>query len=244
MEPVNISNIRNSMQAESAVRAQSIREASLNTDRQQTKAAEEVSSQAAALKTEDTAAKGVYGDVLDISEDGDTMTARPEALQALDDGYVLLKGQEQQTEDDEKAKERIKALSEPSESSKVIEQLKKEQEKKDEQKAEEAADAARSASLTGYSDDMIDTLYRQGKIDSRAYNAEMDRRERLDEMNAPEDNGRKQEVQDNLSETAEELGALNAEASNDALMTEAYATAGENGRVDLVKDIFADNSVN
>lgn len=39
----------------------------------------------------DSAANGVYGSVLDVSEDGDTVSARPEALAALDDGIVMRK---------------------------------------------------------------------------------------------------------------------------------------------------------
>ncbi len=248
MEPlnVNVNNIRNTIQNEQSARVNNAREFSTASENRAVRTAEETPGQSGTQKAEDTAAKGVYGDLLDVSEDGDTITARPEALQALDDGLVLLKGtgQTQTANAVDPTGERLQEQSEPTESSRVIEQIKEEQAEKEEEKAEAAADAAKTVSLTGYSDDMIDTLYRQGKIDSRVYNAEMDRRERIDEMASSDDKDRVQAAQENLTETAEELGTLSAEATNDALETEAYLTAGENGRIELIKDVFANNSIN
>lgn len=45
--------------------------------------------------------KAVYGDVLDVSEDGDTVTARPESVQASEDGFVFLKEENETDEDKE-----------------------------------------------------------------------------------------------------------------------------------------------
>lgn len=240
MDPIRTGNARNVINNIAPDKTQNTPRTENGPDKaKESGKAQEVAQSAQNVQSADSAAKGVYGEVLDISEDGDTITARPEAMQALDDGYVILK--DGQSADQAK----------PSESAEVLKELRIEEEQRAEERArireeeanredtEEETSKEVNASLTGYSDDMIDTLYRQGKIDSSDYNAEVDRRERLDEMSdTKDDSDTTQERIDNLNQNARKLGELDAAAREDALQSEAYNNAIESGRVDLMKDIF------
>ena len=253
MEPVNINQIQNSMQMGATHRAQTI-----NTPDRQQEAQESTARRAsdnagrAASQAEDSAAKGMYGDVLDISEDGETVTARPEALQKLEDGMVTLKPAEDEdkksvtemeTESAEKRAELIKERQERAEESREARQAIRE-EREAEAEAKAAETTAQYNSLSGYPDNMVDTLYRQGKIDSRTYNSEIDRRERLDEMRGTggeDENGAR--VGENNAFN-EEMTGINAQGEREERETEALFNAAENGRIDIAKDIFTDNEKN
>lgn len=272
MDPLGISNVRNIMQTERAAETvnnrDQIREAA-NTNPASKEDAGAVGKAAADKKTERAQAEAVqrstYGDVLDISEDGDTVTARPEALKALDDGLVLFKGEEengskatQTLEEEEKAAEareeiRKKQEEAAEEAKEAREELRekaqseKASEKTAEKTAEETAEednASAQVSLNGYSDNMIDTLHRQGKIDDRTYNAEESRRERIEEAEpSDEDNAdRTNDRIGRLREGAEELGELNAQAQSQRLEDEAFETALENGRGDIFQNLFVEQT--
>ena len=260
MEPANINQIRNSMQMGSALRAQNIRKTDTEAnqqkvqqdDRAQESARNQENAGRTAAQAEDAAAKGIYGEVLDISEDGDTVTARPEALQKLDDGIVMLRSDsseekqeviEMQKESTERREEIAEALEAKAEASREAREEVRKENQKEESEAAEEADTTRINSLNGYSDNMIDTLYRQGKIDRSEYNSELDRRARLDEqLNPTEDETNDQRIE-NGEAFNRQMGELNAEADEDTRESEALITAAENGRVDLMKDIF-NNTIN
>ena len=260
MEPVNLNQIQNTMQSGSRIREQAAGQIKPEADNAADRAAKTARDQEGAARraqemqpksgaqAEDSAAKGIYGDVLDISEDGDTVTARPEALQKLDDGIVMLRGEAEEdkksvAEEEEKAAEkRAEIRAEQEAKAEASKEAREEIAEAKAEKAEEKADNTSYNSLTGYSDDMVDTLYRQGKIDSRSYNTEMERRARLDEELAPKE---KDEDKENVRETTEnnngfarDMGELRAQAEEDERESEALMTAAENGRVDIMKDIL------
>lgn len=255
MEPLNISNVRNRIQNEYAVKNQNnVNEAArpekprtgstAGTDESKAarKAASAQESQASDIRS------SVYGNVLDISEDGDTVTARPEALKALDDGIVIFKGEED--EDKDMAAQTLETEKEAAEAREEIRRKQEEADRKAEEARErlreqnneedaEAQTAKQTGSLNGYSDNMVDTLYRQGKIDAREYNAETSRRERMDEMKAKGNGEDENENQiDRLSENTRELGELNARSEQNEMEDRAYETAAQNGRVAIMQDIF------
>jgi len=87
MEPVNLTQIQKSMTNASPIR-DSI-SSPVNTDTR--KKVEDQAAETVQSPIQDTASQAAYGEVLDISEDGDTVTARPEAMRALEDGMVMLK---------------------------------------------------------------------------------------------------------------------------------------------------------
>ena len=256
MEPLNISNVRNRIQADYAARNNyNVNETAKPEKTQAGNTAKTDESQAgrkvaSAQESQSSDIRSsVYGNVLDISEDGDTVTARPEALKALDDGIVIFKGEEDEDKD-----AAVQTLESEKEAAEAREEIRRKQEEAD-RKAEEARErlreqnnetdtpketAKQTGSLNGYSDNMVDTLYRQGKIDAREYNAETSRRERMDEMKE-QGNGNDETADrvDRLSENARELGELNAKADQDALEDRAYETAAENGRVAIMQDIFS-----
>ena len=255
MEPLNISNIRNRIQSEYSVRNQNNASEATKPEKTQAQSTAKTEESQAGRKVNSAQESqssdirsSVYGNVLDISEDGDTVTARPEALKALDDGIVIFKGEEDEDKD-----AATQTLETEKEAAEAREEIRRKQEEAD-RKAEEARErlreqnsetdanketAKQTGSLNGYSDNMVDTLYRQGKIDAREYNAETSRRARMDEMKAQ---GNGEDETDNrierLSENAKELGELNAKADQDALEDRAYETAAENGRVAIMQDIF------
>lgn len=252
MEPVNINQIQNSMQMGAVRRAQTITNPDKtqdNADNAARKAADTAGK--AANQAEDAAAKGIYGDVLDISEDGDTVTARPEALQKLEDGMVTLKSggedeksvTEMERESAEKRAELMEERREKAEESREARQARREEQ---EQKAEDKAaeNTSNINSLKGYPDNMVDTLYRQGKIDSRTYNSEIERRERLDEMRGVGEEDTTERNIENNNAFNREMTGINAQGEQDERQTEALFTAAENGRIDIAKDIFTDNEKN
>ncbi len=259
MEPVNINQIKNSMQMGSTLRAQNIRKTDAqaeNRNVQQDNRAQESSKAQenagrAAGQAEDAAARGIYGDVLDISEDGDTVTARPEALQKLDDGIVMLRSDsnEEKTETVEKQREAEErreeiAAAQAAKAEESREAREKIREENQQETEAESENTTQYNSLSGYPDNMVDTLYRQGKIDSNTYNAEIGRRERLDEMRgADEETETEERVEDNNRFNAE-MNGINARGEEDNRQTEALFTAAENDRLDIVKDIFTDNQNN
>ena len=253
MEPVNINQIQNSMQMGAIRRAQTIttpdktQEANDNNARKASDTAGKVANQ-----TEDAAAKGIYGDVLDISEDGDTVTARPEALQKLEDGMVTLKSG---GEDDksvtkmerESAEHRAELMEERREKAEESREERKELREEQEQKAEDKAAENTSAnigSLKGYPDNMVDTLYRQGKIDSLTYNSEIERREELDEMRGMGEENQTGRVEEENNAFSREMTDNIAQGEQEDRETEALFTAAENGRLDIAKDIFTDTDKN
>lgn len=241
MEPVKLNNMASSLNVRTPDRAQNVRPNENQPDRaQETKRAQEAAKASQSPQEISSAAKGVYGDVLDISEDGDTVSARPEAMQALDDGYVIFKGEDSAANEPSRSQEVLKEIREEQEKrAEERAELRKEQQAEDEQQ-EEAEDAV-NQSLTGYSDDMIDTLYRQGKIDSGDYNAEVDRRERRDEMTAPDEDPSQERI-DRLNTNIRQMSELDATARQDELENDAYDNAVESDRVDLIKDIFNNQS--
>ncbi|GEM_PF-2083035 len=254
MEPVNINQIQNSMQMGAIRRAQTIttpdktQEGNENGAR---KAAADTAGKAAG-QVEDAAAKGIYGDVLDISEDGDTVTARPEALQKLEDGMVTLKSggedeksvTEMEKESAEHRAELIEERREKAEESREARQeMREEQEKKAEDKAAEDT-SANIGSLKGYPDSMVDTLYRQGKIDSRTYNSEIERREEIDEMRGMGEEDQTERAAEENDAFSREMTGNIAQGEQDNRETEALFTAAENGRLDIAKDIFTDTDKN
>ncbi len=251
MEPVNINQIQYSMQMGAVHRAQTIGNADKQSETRENTAYKASDAAKAASQAEDAAAKGVYGDVLDISEDGDTVTARPEALQKLEDGMVTLKPAgddeksvtEMETESAEKRAELIKERQEKAEEASEARQAMRE-EREAEAEAKAAETTAEYNSLSGYPDNMVDTLYRQGKIDSRTYNAEVDRRERLDEIRGTgEQDHTGERIEDDNEFNAEMTGAI-AQGEQENRETEALFTAAENGRIDIAKDIFTDTDKN
>lgn len=259
MEPVNLNQIKNSMQMGSALRAQNIRntdaqaetrKAQQDTRSQESSKAQENAGRAAG-QVEDAAAKGIYGEVLDISEDGDTVTARPETLQKLDDGIVMLRSDsneekqeviEEQKEATERREEIADALAAKAEESREArEEVREENQQGTE---DESENATQYNSLSGYPDNMVETLYRQGKIDSNTYNTEISRRERIDEMRGKDEETETEERVANNNEFNAEMTGINARGEEDNRQTEALFTAAENDRLDIVKDIFTDTQNN
>ena len=259
MEPVNINQIKNSMQMGSALRAQNIKktDAQAETQKVQQDTRSQESSKAqenagrAVGQVEDAATKGIYGEVLDISEDGDTVTARPEALQKLDDGIVMLRNDsneekqeviEEQKDANERREEIADALAAKAEESREARAEVREENLKDTE--DESGNTAQYNSLSGYPDNMVETLYRQGKIDSNAYNTEISRRERLEEMRGTDEATETEEKVENNNEFNAEMTGINARGEEDNRQTEALFTAAENDRLDIVKDIFTDTQNN
>ncbi|MCR5596515.1 MAG: hypothetical protein K6G12_11750 [Lachnospiraceae bacterium] len=271
MEPVKFDQIRNSMQAESYARMQSIKKSDLpsETDNGQKAAAE--NTERVQSRVEDAASKGVYGNVLDISEDGDTVSARPEALQKLDDGMVMLRQDVPNTENEkaeskpedakslmeleeaeaekrQQIREELEAKAEAAKEARkeLLDENMKADEEQEEEKSrvnEETSKAAQDekASDQKDSDNTADNKNVEEKINSRQRDTQMERRAELEEE-GPDAEDDLQKVKDNNKEFNETMGTINAAADQDALESDALITAAENGRVDIIKDIFDPNS--
>lgn len=162
----------------------------------------------------------VYGNVLSKSADGDVTTAKKQSLNALSDGMVLPKDNT------------------PEVSTTLKETAQKEEEEID--------------SLTGYTANELDNLYAKGKISKYDYDQEMARRaeltqeEKREEMNEPEEEKEsqasiiKQQIEGNNA-FSKGMAQLNETASTDNMKAEALNTARENGRLDIMNQIFGQN---
>ncbi|MCR4989424.1 MAG: hypothetical protein K6A38_00980 [Lachnospiraceae bacterium] len=170
--------------------------------------------------------EAVYGDVIGVSENGDTATAKQESVKALEDGMVIKKNEENNEEDKE------------------------------------------ITTLTGYTEDQLQTLYSQGKIDKIKYDREIERRKELmqeddekavqktEEEENPEEGVRAVQKEEDKEEENEEsssrikdeiaanekaietMGRVFANGANEELKAKAVEEALENGRMDIMDDIF------
>lgn len=110
----------------------------------------------------------VYGDVLSKSADGDTTRAAKQSIDALSDGLVMPKNNDQEV---------TTSLIEPKKENPVLEAA-IEDAKKDQR--EKQID-----SLTGYTTNQLDSLYAQGKISRYDYDREVARRDELTQDKKP-----------------------------------------------------------
>ncbi|MCR4787199.1 MAG: hypothetical protein K5888_01305 [Lachnospiraceae bacterium] len=208
--------------------------------------------------------EAVYGDVIGVSENGDTATAKEESVKALEDGMVFKKGPD--NADAQKAAADEKNVRDERNAAKPELQdikLEKEDEKID--------------SLTGYTKDQLQTLYSQGKIDKIKYDREIERRKELmqeddqekvaareedekkttekadtvkavkDEEDKEEEN--KQDNSDKIRNTIESnekaietMGRVVATEQDERLRADAVQDALRNDRMDIMADIFNGNN--
>lgn len=200
----------------------------------------------------------VYGNVLSKDEDGDTLAAKQQALDALEDGMVFVK--EQSTA------EKVAAEAEkPSAAEKLAEEEAKEAEKPSaaeklaEEEAKEAKDEkAQAQSLTGVSAQQLETMYLQGKISRYQYDQEIGRRDVLMEKEektvgqAEEEEDEKKETNpasaeqiqkeiENNNGFNERMSKLAAATAEEEIRGDAILKAGENDRVDLMNQVFGTN---
>lgn len=168
--------------------------------------------------SEDIAAKGVYGNVLDISEDGDTVSARTESLAALEDGIVMLK-QEPVTpaQNEATSQNSVKEASETK---------------------SEKQDVKADTSLVGVSASQMETMYLKGEISRAEYDKEVDRRERLKEDSSENEDESKAETRQNNREFIQDMSAINSSATSEKIEDTGYADAIKNGRANIMLDVF------
>lgn len=184
----------------------------VNTVKEQDPAAEEQkkAEEARQERQEEAAAvnASVYGDVLARDQDGDTVAAQKQSLEALEDGLVFAKdnaeeaAQRPQAEEDvalpQPAQEAIAAQEEAkaqeAEKDEETDPLKQQQqaavnnplqqektaaEKLAEEEAKKEKAADAQQSLTGVSANQLETMYLQGKISRYQYDQEIGRRDAL-----------------------------------------------------------------
>ena len=114
--------------------------------------------------------EAVYGEVIGVSENGDVATAKEESVKALEDGMVFKKTPDN-TENTPKAadenKEQLQNIKTDDNKDKGLEDIKLNTREEE------------ITSLTAYTDDQLQTLYTQGKIDKIKYDQEIERRKEL-----------------------------------------------------------------
>ncbi|MCR4683917.1 MAG: hypothetical protein K5649_00460 [Lachnospiraceae bacterium] len=183
----------------------------------------------------------VYGNVLAKDEDGDTLAAKQQALDALEDGMVFVK--EQST---------AEKVAEESDKPSAAEKLAEEEAKEEKDEKEQAQ------SLTGVSAQQLETMYLQGKISRYQYDQEIGRRDVLMEKEE-KTVGQAEEEEDEEKETNpasaeqirkeiennngfnERMSKLAAATAEEEIRGDAILKAGENDRVDLMNQVFGTN---
>lgn len=139
--------------------------------------------------------EAVYGDVIGVSENGDIATAKEESVKALEDGMVFKKNNNDDAAKanapaDERRNEGLEDIKlnedkAPQETQpdagRIPQEVKPEDDRiKELQKQNLNEDKDKEiTSLTGYTDDQLQTLYTQGKIDKIKYDQEIERRKEL-----------------------------------------------------------------
>ncbi|MBR6452896.1 MAG: hypothetical protein IKS87_09330 [Lachnospiraceae bacterium] len=198
----------------------------------------------------------VYGNVLASDEDGDTVAAKPQALEALEDGLVFRKDQTEQEVKTTSLKPQEKALQDvaaPKEETAAEKLAKKEA-------AEEKKDDNAQQSLTGLSAQQLETMYLRGQISRYQYDQEIGRRDNLmqkeetkpgqvpeedrKEEQAKEDQVNAEKVQkeiQNNNSFAQRMTKLAVGTAEEDIRAEAFKNANENDRVDLMTQIFDQN---
>ena len=116
--------------------------------------------------------EAVYGEVIGVSENGDIATAKEESVKALEDGMVFKKGPDNtenapKAADEDKNAEQLQDIRTDDNKNKGLEDIKLNTREEE------------ITSLTGYTDDQLQTLYTQGKIDKIKYDQEIERRKEL-----------------------------------------------------------------
>ena len=193
----------------------------------------------------------VYGNVLSEDDDGDTVAAQQQSLEALEDGLVFAKeGQDEKTAAVRQQQESV-ALPGQEEKS-AAEKLAEEEAEK-----ERDEDKAQAQSLTGVSADQLETMYLQGKISRYQYDQEIGRRDTLmekeeepvgqqeeeedeDEENELNTERVRQEQNENNAFT-QEMSRLSGGKVEEDIRADALKTANENDRVDLITKVFEMN---
>ncbi len=187
----------------------------------------------------------VYGNVLSEDEDGDTVAAQKQSLEALEDGMVLAKeGREDAASQVRQQQENIQLPG--SEEKSAAEKLAEEeaQEERDEN----------NQSLTGVSADQLETMYLQGKISRYQYDQEIGRRDALtekeekpigqqeeeedEEERTQLDTERVREEQNENKAFTQEMGRITGGKVEEDIRADALKTANENDRVDLMTKVF------
>ena len=186
----------------------------------------------------------VYGNVLAKDEDGDTLAAKQQALDALEDGMVFVK--EQST---------AEKVAEESDKPSAAEKLAEEEAK------EAQEEKAQAQSLTGVSAQQLETMYLQGKISRYQYDQEIGRRDVLTEkeeksvaqVEEEEDQEKEEEktnpasaeqIQkeiENDNSFTQRMSKLAAATAEEDIRGDALLKAGENDRVDLMNQVFGTN---
>ena len=193
----------------------------------------------------------VYGDVIARDEDGDTVAAQKQSLEALEDGMVFAK--------ENKDEEAFGAVRNEQENVTLPPQQEEKSaaEKLAEEEAKDARDEKQQQSLTGVSANELETMYLQGKITRYQYDQEIGRRDVLmekeektvgqaeeEEDEKEENNPNAEKIQEQIKEDnsfAERMGKLSNATVEEDIRAEALKTANENDRVDLVTKVFDAN---
>ncbi len=143
--------------------------------------------------------EAVYGEVIGVSENGDIATAKEESVKALEDGMVFKKGPDNTENvpkpvDEDRNEEQPQDIRTDEGKDKGLEDIKLNTREEE------------ITSLTGYTEDQLQTLYTQGKIDKIKYDQEIERRKELmqeDDEKAVQDNKEEQKNIDTIK-TAEQ----------------------------------------
>lgn len=186
--------------------------AAINSENEEIKAQDTRSKSEDKLTVEEAAMVGTYGNVLDISEDGDTVSARPEALAALEDGIVMLKSEDNTEQTEGRS---VQATN-----------------------SEENSPANEQSSFAGVSESQMRTMYLKGDISSATYRRELEKRERLEEQINPEEDERTTQAQDRNNAFIANMTNIGATANKESVENDAYNEALKAGRTDIVMDIF------
>ncbi|MCR5267528.1 MAG: hypothetical protein K6E16_03315 [Lachnospiraceae bacterium] len=207
----------------------------------------------AARETEASAVNSsVYGDVLAKDDDGDTVAAKQQALEALEDGLVFKKEQAEEVTTSLRKDEQTTAeqTAQASEQKSAAEKLAEEEAKKEQQDDQQQ-------SLTGVSAQQLETMYLQGKISRYQYDQEIGRRDALMEkeektvgqMEEEEDKEKEnpasaekiQKEIENNNGFSERMTKLATATAEEEIRGDAILKAGENDRVDLMNQVFGTN---
>ncbi len=186
----------------------------------------------------------VYGDVLSEDEDGDTVAAQKQSLEALEDGLVFAKeGQEDAASQVRQQQESVKLPGQ--EEKTAAEKLAEEEAKKE--------DEEHTQSLTGVPADQLETMYLQGKISRYQYDQEIGRRDALtekeekpigqqeeeeDKEKTQLDTERVREEENENKAFTQEMGRITGGKVEEDIRADALKTANENDRVDLMTKVF------
>lgn len=189
----------------------------------------------------DEAGKAVYGDVLAVSENGDTVTARKEALQALDDGMVVNKTTEESEEDVDSltgySKDELKTLYQKG----TINKFKYDQEIERRERLEgedkvSTVDSVENSADVNAAKESAEFVNSEDSQGSKEATGNV--REKITSETTDDKKTYLEEEIENMNKTNEQLGKMVEIEQNVQLRDDAMAKAIEAGRADLMQQIF------